>query len=81
VERIKAERVQAQMAENMRFLQERGEQINELGDKATDLNAGASEFSSLAKQLKEKSRQQAQPFSMPAFSNPFKRGKGGSSSK
>ena len=76
VERIKTERVQAQMAENIRLMQERGEQINEMGDKASAMHEGASEFNSLAKQLKEKSKQQAQPFSNP-FSNPFKRGKGG----
>ncbi|GKY98715.1 hypothetical protein MPSEU_000827800 [Mayamaea pseudoterrestris] len=77
VERIKTERVQAQMAENMRLMQQRGEEINEMSDKATVMNEGASEYGSLAKQLKEKAKQQAQPFSMPAFSNPFKRGKGG----
>ena len=54
-----AQAAQAQqkiMNENMRLLQQRGEQIDELGNKATELNQGAQDFASMAKQLKEKSK-------------------------
>ena len=44
---------QEEIKQNMKLLQRRGEQINELGDKAGDLNQGAADFASMAKQLKE----------------------------
>lgn len=53
-----AESAQQQMNENMRLLQQRGEQINEMGSKATELNQGAQDFGSLATKLKEKSKKQ-----------------------
>ena len=51
-----AEAAQQEMAENMRLLQQRGEKIDDLGNKATELNQGAQDFASMAKQLKEKSK-------------------------
>jgi hypothetical protein len=53
-----AEAAQQQMNENMRLLQQRGEQINELGSKATELNQEASDFGALARKLKDKSKKQ-----------------------
>ena len=47
-----AKAAQAEIANNMKLLQRRGEQINELNDKASDLNQGAADFASMAKQLK-----------------------------
>lgn len=47
-----AKAAQAEIANNMKLLQHRGEQINELNDKASDLNQGAADFASMAKQLK-----------------------------
>jgi hypothetical protein len=45
---------------NLHLLQHRGEQIDELGAKATDLHQGAQDFASLARQLKEASKKQSQ---------------------
>lgn len=39
---------------NLRLLQQRGDKIDELGNKASELNQGAEDFASMAKQLKEK---------------------------
>ena len=47
-----AKAAQAEIANNMKLLQRRGEQINELNDKASDLNQGAADFASMAKHLK-----------------------------
>lgn len=58
-EKQKAEKAKSKMAENMRLLQERGEKINEIGDKAVHLNAEAGEFRSMAQLLKEKTKQQS----------------------
>lgn len=55
VQAEQAAAAQAQMAENMRALQMRGEKIRDLGDKATQLNDGAATYADLARQLKEKS--------------------------
>jgi hypothetical protein len=55
-ERVKAEQAAAAMSENMRLLQQRGEQIDELDGKARQLNEGAQNFGDMAKQLKEASK-------------------------
>jgi hypothetical protein len=52
-ERKKAEVAAAAMSQNMRLLQRRGEQIDELDDKAQQLNDNAKNFGNMAKQLKE----------------------------
>lgn len=49
-----AQAAQAQMNENMRLLQERGEKIREMDDRARQLNDGASDYADLASQLKAK---------------------------
>jgi methyl-accepting chemotaxis protein len=49
------EAVASEMKNNMKLLQRRGEQIDEMGDKARGLNEGAQDFAYMAKQLKEKS--------------------------
>ena len=56
---------QAKMSENMRLLNERGEKINEASDRAQQLHDGAMEYGDLARQLKEKTKKQANwnPFS------------------
>lgn len=51
-----AEAAAAEMKNNMKLLQQRGEKIDELGNKANDLNQGAQDFASMAKQLKEASK-------------------------
>jgi ankyrin repeat protein len=56
----RAQAAAATMSRNLRLLQHRGEQIDELGDKATDLRQGAEDFASLARQLKEASKKQSQ---------------------
>jgi Ankyrin repeats (3 copies)/Synaptobrevin len=54
-----AEAAAAQMAQNMKLLQQRGEQIDELGNKASDLNQGAQDYASMARQLKEASKKKS----------------------
>ena len=49
-----AEKAAIEMKNNMKLMQQRGEQINEIGDKASNLNQQAQEYGSLAKALKEK---------------------------
>lgn len=49
-----AEAAQNQMANNINAMQKRGEMIEELGDKANDLEAGAQDYADMATQLKEK---------------------------
>jgi hypothetical protein len=44
----------AELQQNLRLMQKRGEKIDELGNKASELNQGAEDFASMAKQLKEK---------------------------
>ena len=51
-----AEAAQQQMNQNMQLLQERGEKIEQLGSKAADLNQGAQDYASMAKQLKDRSK-------------------------
>lgn len=58
-ERQKAESAQAQMAENMRLMNERGQKIEELGDKASHLNDEAQNYADMARQLKEKTKRGA----------------------
>lgn len=58
-EQEKAAAAQAQMSENMRLLNERGEKIEELDDKARHLNDEAKNYADMAKQLKEKSKKGA----------------------
>jgi hypothetical protein len=50
-----AHAVQAEMAQNMRLLRERGEKIEQLGNKAGELNEGAQSFANMARKLKDKS--------------------------
>lgn len=47
---------QAQMGENMRLMQERGQKIEEMDDKARVLNQEAQNYATMAKQLKERSK-------------------------
>lgn len=58
-QRQKAVAAQAQMSENMRLLNERGQKIEELDDKARHLNQEAANYASMAKQLKQKSKRGA----------------------
>jgi hypothetical protein len=58
----KAEAAQQQMHDNLLLMQRRGEQINEMGSKVTELNEGAKNYGSMAKQLKEKSKNSWLPF-------------------
>jgi hypothetical protein len=51
-----AEAAAAEMNKNMQLLKERGEKIEQLGDKASELNQGAQDFASMARQLKEKNK-------------------------
>lgn len=53
-----ARAARAQVMENIRLINERGEKIQEMSDKATELNQGASDFRLLAQRLKEKSEKQ-----------------------
>lgn len=55
-ERRQAEVTRRQMNENILSLEKRGEQIQELASKASELNDGAKDFSNMAKQLKGKSK-------------------------
>lgn len=55
-ERQKAAAAQAQMSQNMRLMNERGQKIEEMDDKARHLNQEAQNYASMAKQLKEKSK-------------------------
>jgi hypothetical protein len=57
-----AEAAQQKMHDNLLLMQRRGEQINEMGSKATELNEGAKNYGSMAKQLKEKSKNSWLPF-------------------
>ena len=50
---------QAKMAENIRLINERGEKIEDLGNKATELNQNAANFADMARQLKEKTKKQS----------------------
>jgi len=50
----KAESAQSQMAQNLQAMHRRGEMIEELGDKATELSDGAKDYGDMAAQLKEK---------------------------
>ena len=49
----------SKMNENMRLLQHRGEQLEEMGSKATQLHDDARNYADMAKQLKEKSKQKS----------------------
>ena len=71
----------SQMSENMRLIHERGDKINELGDKADKLEENIHEYGSLAAQLKAKMQKEndrlSLPFSipkvtLPKFKKPFK---------
>lgn len=71
----------SQMSENMRLIHERGDKINELGDKADKLEENINEYGSLAAQLKAKMQKEndrlSLPFSipkvsLPKFKKPFK---------
>lgn len=62
---LQKKRIDAQVAatairDNLKLMQHRGEQIDELGSKATALNEGAQDFASMAKQLKEASKKKSQ---------------------
>lgn len=57
-----AEVAQAEMNKNMKLLQQRGEQINEISDKAKDLNRNAQDYASMAKQLKAKTKNKSSWF-------------------
>lgn len=61
----KAEQAQAEMNENMRLLQQRGIQIDEMDDKAHQLSEGGKNFADMAAQLKQKTKAQRSwlPFS------------------
>ncbi|CAB9503362.1 EFh [Seminavis robusta] len=50
----KAATAQSQMAQNLNAMHKRGEMIEELGDKASDLQDGAQDYADMAAQLKEK---------------------------
>jgi len=50
---------QAQMSQNMRLLNERGQKIDDAAEKASEMNQNASEYADLARQLKEKTKKQA----------------------
>lgn len=56
---VKAAAAQAQMNENMRLLNERGQKIQDADDKARELNQNAQQYASLARQLKEQTKRQA----------------------
>jgi Ankyrin repeat len=58
-QRDAAEKAAKEQANNIRLMQLRGEQINELDDKARELNENAAEYGDLASQLKEKLKKQA----------------------
>lgn len=55
-ERKKAEQAAVAMSENMRLLQQRGDQIEELDGKSRQLNEGAQNFGDMARQLKEQTK-------------------------
>ena len=55
----KAKTAQSQMAQNMAAMHKRGEMIEELGDKASDLEHGAQDFADMAAQLKEKMKKKS----------------------
>jgi dihydroxyacetone kinase len=58
-EQQKAVAAQVQMSENMRLLNERGQKIEELDDKARNLNQNAKNYGDMAKLLKEKTKRGA----------------------
>eukprot|EP00541_Cyclophora_tenuis_P019138 CAMPEP_0116549840 /NCGR_PEP_ID=MMETSP0397-20121206/5100_1 /TAXON_ID=216820 /ORGANISM="Cyclophora tenuis, Strain ECT3854" /LENGTH=227 /DNA_ID=CAMNT_0004074615 /DNA_START=200 /DNA_END=886 /DNA_ORIENTATION=+ len=59
-----AQQAHANMNDALNALRERGEKINELGDKAADLENNAQEYTSLASRLREKmERKNRNPFS------------------
>ena len=58
-QRQKAAAAQAQMADNMRLMHERGQKIEEIDDKARHLNEEAANYADMARQLKEKTRRGA----------------------
>lgn len=49
----------AEIKNNLKLLQQRGEQIDEMGNKAADLNQGAQDFASMARQLKVASKKKS----------------------
>lgn len=54
--KAEAEAAANEIKNNLKLLQQRGEQIDEIGNKASDLNQGAQDFASMARQLKEASK-------------------------
>jgi uncharacterized phage infection (PIP) family protein YhgE len=50
----KAATAQSKMAQNIAAMHKRGEMIEELGDKASELEYGAQDYADMAAQLKEK---------------------------
>jgi Synaptobrevin len=59
VAQAKAETANSQMQENLAAMHKRGEMIEELGDKATELQDGAQDFANMAAQLKEKMKKKS----------------------
>ena len=55
----KAESANDQMKQNMAAIHKRGEMIEELGDKATDLQDGAQDYANMAALLKEKMKKKS----------------------
>ena len=55
----KAQAAQSQMAQNMAAMHHRGERIEELGDKAAELQEGAKDYGDMAAQLKEKMKKKS----------------------
>lgn len=55
----KAESANSQMQQNMAAMHKRGEMIEELGDKATELQDGARDYGDMAAQLKAKMKKKS----------------------
>jgi len=55
----KTEAVQSEMSENMRAMQQRGEKLEDIANKATSLESEAATFAGLANQLKDKTKKQS----------------------
>ena len=55
----KAETANSQMKQNMAAIHKRGEMIEELGDKANELEEGAQDYADMAAQLKEKMKKKS----------------------
>ena len=55
----KAQAARNQLQDNIRRMQQRGEAIDEMGQKASAIHEGAKNYADMAKQLKEKSKQQS----------------------